>query len=1236
MVVQESLCMGVVRFALQLKEMPEKLPRQIAEMMFDLLSLRDIFVLRNTICGIRCLGEYGLCHNELLSDEFLERVAGIVVRHHDDKILVENCLAVLAVFSYDDASHNGLAVDSVMSVLFRAASTSQENITTRSLVATTLCNISVDEKVRARMVDKDVVDVLSNLSGATSELIQELCAKCICNITASVDLHPKILKHGILQTILMISCVRAVANTTKQLCARALLNLLEDSNIEALKVAGAVRVFATLSAIDNLPIQNICARAFLIFTGTETMREDIVSRMPVIHAIFGMVRCSSLRVNVMVGLAICNLLVCPKSQKMAIVAGGLSVLKIIAAMEIDELTEATARVIVNLVLEPSLHLNLLRETLVPVLVSYLQHPSRTAFECALHALSCMAQYELFHTMMIERGTVTALVGALMAARYPYITTRHNAVEMCRCLCLLSYNATSTANTERANAQASKDFVPGGLQLNVPQHHASRFNASEAMIVQGNIMLAPHIIYRNGTCTAQAATMMAILFRNLSYDRTMFKAIMEHDVLRLLRCLYADFKQECAGILRASIIFMNNLAHDHTMHTALLQQGMMAILHAVVQTAAEYGSTRRQTHGHHFGHHHGKGHGHSMSHGAHGHAASHSSHGSSHDSHASHRSGHHGGSVLASPHKDSMLVSPRGGQPQAHAILSKSLSLRAAHLHNTEVLDDTIPDERFDPYHTKYLILTKKDVYFMARTLNLVSTSSTCHEAIVKDGNAVSICDHLLADEDTCMAHSKHEVAAALCALSSSKSCRQMLVDQSASELLVNLARSAEIRETQRICGLALGYLSEISMISADVVGTVLLLNLTHEESTESSANAGDATDRDEPVEPSPVPGTPSKLGTGRHVQISGLSAAASAVMGNGPPGTPQRAQLQHQHSQQHLPSSPSRQQQQQQQSDLSSQSSGASGSGSAAASAASGQKTLRSMIKEGLLHRKELHSTSLDGNTGRSTGRSDDGILTLRDQVPELASQQELKITPVEAKFLTGHYNVYKFGNIKLKSAAQPAGMANKNHLIAANGVGAAQLLSPSLPSQNDRNIEPPDRLEELRVLIRSWTYIKEPLAKDLSELGEYFGDEEDAAAADTDVDHSSHNSSANSLANSSFYGGNKRGSSNNLAAHLGHGSHSSHGASGHNLHAGRGKGPNARAAAAGGRGVPSHGVTGQGGLSHGSSHGVSHGTSSHFESEPPSPAPGGSSSLANLLKKAKKQNAGASSTHSTSSTSSF
>ena len=175
--------------------------------------------------------------------------------------------------------------------------------------------------------------------------MQELCAKCICNLSESLELHEKIIKHGVLQTMLMIALGRSVACTTKQLCARALLNLLTDNNFEELKKAGALRIFATLSAIDDPHCQSICGKGFLISTSTLQRREDLVGRRTVMKALAAMVKCRSAKTRTMAGLAICNLLSCPSCQIGAIRCGTLSVLKIIATMDIEELSEATARVI---------------------------------------------------------------------------------------------------------------------------------------------------------------------------------------------------------------------------------------------------------------------------------------------------------------------------------------------------------------------------------------------------------------------------------------------------------------------------------------------------------------------------------------------------------------------------------------------------------------------------------------------------------------------------------------------------------------------------------------------------------------------------------------------------------------------------------------------------------------------------------------------------------------------------
>jgi hypothetical protein len=102
-------------------------------------------------------------------------------------------------------------------------------------------------------------------------------------------------------------------------------------------------------------------------------------------------------------MAVCNLLACPESQVAAIQAGGLSVLKIIATMEYEELREATARVIITLLDNTSLHAALAKEPLTQVLVLIAQESDRWAFECAINAFAFMAQSDIFRMNLIEKG-----------------------------------------------------------------------------------------------------------------------------------------------------------------------------------------------------------------------------------------------------------------------------------------------------------------------------------------------------------------------------------------------------------------------------------------------------------------------------------------------------------------------------------------------------------------------------------------------------------------------------------------------------------------------------------------------------------------------------------------------------------------------------------------------------------------------------------------------------------------
>ena len=113
-----------------------------------------------------------------------------------------------------------------------------------------------------------IIGVLEYLSGTTSELIQELVSKCICNLTYQPLFHKQMISEGVLNIIMIISLVRSISTITKQLCARSFLNLLTNENLKDIKDSGALRIFANLSVVDNPGLQNICARGFLVLTGT--------------------------------------------------------------------------------------------------------------------------------------------------------------------------------------------------------------------------------------------------------------------------------------------------------------------------------------------------------------------------------------------------------------------------------------------------------------------------------------------------------------------------------------------------------------------------------------------------------------------------------------------------------------------------------------------------------------------------------------------------------------------------------------------------------------------------------------------------------------------------------------------------------------------------------------------------------------------------------------------------------
>jgi hypothetical protein len=816
LLLQESCCIAICRIALRIDGMSTAEKERIAEVFINMLETDDQFVLGSTISGICSLGSSGLCPKQLLSAALLHRTAAIVGRYRTVVELCRTGCAVLAVFSYDVEAHEMLAARDIMIVLF--SNIKAEDGMTRELVATCLCNISVNSVASNMMIEMNVVEVLATLSSSTSEVILELCAKCICNLTCNVTLHPKMIENKIMEIITMISLVRTVSNSTKLTCVKALLNLVTDENIPAMKTSGSVRVFASLSTVPHLPIQRICSKGFYLLTLNRQRRLALTSSVPALQALFNMVKSSSPRTRIRIGTAICNLLACHETNQTTIKAGALNTVKIIATMDFEELREATARMMINLAHDDALQLVMLQQPIVEILVLILQQSSNYTFECAMMAMSCLSQMDKFKSSLVEKGGITALIGTIITGK---VGTPLLAEEVCRCLCHMSYNITT----------------------------------AEHMVANGHLVLSMQAIYLGGLCTADTALLIALTMRNISESQSARHFVIDQGAFEMMVSIITDFtySRYCCTIMYAAVVtFIYNLSLLFELHEKLLQQGLMLLLQRIClysETTDDQATTeeKRATsfeesslylEQQQFA------------------ASSRSSIGSAYSRASAVELAHSG---HGDHHRRASFLHPKDKQKSVVKQLNASGSSK-----NNEFL----------------LSFTHNEVSYISKTLNLLSQSPSCHLAIVA-GEVMKIFKALI---DGLSVSARCELATALANLAASKHCREYLIKQSAMELLIALSTTSDAR-TQAQCSMAIGYLSEMSIVSDGVVASSLLLSLSLEDFASTGADAGPRAPELLPLKP-PAPRVGSRNDTAATVSADEATvstdsrSAVAAAAGN--------------------------------------------------------------------------------------------------------------------------------------------------------------------------------------------------------------------------------------------------------------------------------------------------------------------------------------------------------------------
>ena len=121
-------------------------------------------------------------------------------------------------------------------------------------------------------------------------------------------------------------------------------------------------------------------------------------------------------------------------------------------------------------------------------------------------------------------------------------------------------------------------------------------------------------------------------------------------------------------------------------------------------------------------------------------------------------------------------------------------------------------------------LSQATILNIVSAIELISETKECRAALV-EGNIIQIFKALLNDLDHV---SKHEMSCAIANMASSRECRDSLVEQEVVDLLISLADTPYI-QTRSQCSLALGYLSEYTKVKRSTVASMLLLSLKAEE-----------------------------------------------------------------------------------------------------------------------------------------------------------------------------------------------------------------------------------------------------------------------------------------------------------------------------------------------------------------------------------------------------------------------
>lgn len=379
----------------------------------DMLQTRDKEIVKHCCAALCRLAHEGSSAVMIAKGAVPHVIAGCGVG--SDAATRQSCCAVLSAVSAHEPCRQPLCAMGALHALITLARDRSADDATRLRCAVAFANLSNEPAVQAEMVDAGIVPVIADLSNSYCEENQLYCARALCNLASHPGCEEAIVEQGGVAALMMISMVRAVSHFTKQVCAKAISNLITTPEVRRnwlpkLAKDGLVQAVSVLSRLSEEDTMKTCANIFCSLSAEGAVgRMLLVERCSTLSDVFALMRSKEQMTQIVCGKTACNLLGYRETQGQAVAAGAVKVLSNMCTLDDPTAEEAAAAAFFLISGEEICRTEMLDAKVLPVLIAAAQSSNASTCDSCLRVIAHLSWWKPMRIPLLEAKVVPMLV-----------------------------------------------------------------------------------------------------------------------------------------------------------------------------------------------------------------------------------------------------------------------------------------------------------------------------------------------------------------------------------------------------------------------------------------------------------------------------------------------------------------------------------------------------------------------------------------------------------------------------------------------------------------------------------------------------------------------------------------------------------------------------------------------------------------------------------------------------------